>query len=859
MEILKFTEAIKSAKQKSPQTFIFHSMSVGTLALAICEEINNVNGADIKRLEEIYNVDYRTLCYFAGFFHDWMKLFSEEKNGKIVFDKEILQKGIEIAKRTGLPIAESLINRIATFAEGELQSLDELPLWIAVKIADMLMISDIKGVTDVFKYANKPIYKDAIREMEKNYNIRLNYIKSSDRLFTLLASEDIVKKFLSRNVRFLISYKDGIIYLTSKENVKIGLKDIYDALRLTLHGEASSHINELAEDIEKCIRSEESEWLKVAINNDYSVFYKDGKPKQLNVFFPTLNKKCRFFDDIVGLLSPEDKIKVAEKVIRDLAFGENVSGEKVLIPHAVLAYFIEKFSRKDKDYIRRALGINKKFPYYIQEMGNNVTAYLEKLLEVLKSGYSSNGEPEDKTLLAFVKKSFEGNNLVDDLPPINETPKNYCIVCGMPIYDNPVSFGEFGALLKKGGKEIWIPREKGLEDIDAISKKWAICPICHYEAIKMKNEISPPYLIVSFYPGIPIDLMNMLDFDPSKIVDFNDRDNTLYDDIMHDRDFKKIFEDSGGSITNQGIPTTILRPDYLGSKIVISLDKLASTRKDTEMSTRITKSDLNKALRIAPLMSIVYLGAPIFISTNIYDFPILSKNITISSDINYGWMQAEDNLSTLLLLLSYRIKYYVFVEYFGKKKRKKLDGEEIENYLNSMVNEMDLFSSVDKSLAIVSLGVSIDESLGKRFTFFVPFLKYALEKVSHMGEALTKSLNTLAYYITKIVNDPKSSKYGVVGFLRDGRDVFFKLATASNKEDRITLATGTAITSLQNKYNIDEDTAKKLYFVIRDIFTNLYEIEEKTDMSLAISISDAIINTFYIFFLSYMEKGDKNE
>lgn len=833
MEILKFTDAIKSAKRNSPQTFIFHSASVGTLALAICEEIEKVSPDDMKRLEDLYGIDdFRSLCYFSGFFHDWMKLYSVEEEGKFKIQPNAINDAKELAKRTGIPKSDLLIEHLSTYAEGHVVNRDETPLWVSVKIADMLMISDIMSVTDVFEYAMSGNYSDAVNELEKGYGLHLHYIKSSDRLFTLLASEDIVKKVIQG--RALISYKDGVVYLSRTEE-KIGLKSIYDIFYSRLHGGAD--ITELSNRIEECIKSKEEDIWRNVVLGKYEVLYDEkGKSKQVNAVFPT--KKCGYFEDVVGLLEPNVRFSVAQKVINDL---------KDEIPHAVLAYFIEKFSSKDKEYIKDAIGIEDKFPNYIVSIGNNVNQYIDKIIEVLKSRYSSTSGSWDNTLLSFVKKSFTGSNVVDDLPSVTTAPKNYCTVCGMPIYDQSVRFKEYNELLK-GKTEIWIPRERGLAEIDSIRDSWAICPICNYEAKEMKSEILPPYIIVSFYPAIPIDLLTTLYFDPSKVYsDFvknNDKTRltSIYHDIILDKSFKQIYDEAGGSLTGT---QKIARPDYLGSKVIIDLREVLGEK----ISTRLNKNELNISLAVAPFVSIAYLVAPLFVSSNVYDFPLVTSNIAIMSDINYNWLKGDNNYTTLLLLLSYRAKYSALRSYSEKS--------ELENNLNSMINEMDLFASVDKSLSVISTGMSVDEKFFSRIKFFVNFLNFSFGKVSKMGESFSKSLGIISSILNEVIRDKDVSKHDVVGFLRDGIDIFFKTTVLENKEDRVNIAASTALNTLQSKYSIGDEISKRIYPFIRDIFSNLYEIEEKSDRSLAISISNSIVNWLYVLFL-YKRSGESS-
>jgi hypothetical protein len=256
-------------------------------------------------------------------------------------------------------------------------------------------------------------------------------------------------------------------------------------------------------DIEKCITNKEDLFQGNGNRRESGVIYdEEGNIRQLNALLPS--KVCKPFEDVVGNLDNNSKLEVAKRVINDL---------RTEVPFGVLMYFVHKFSKNDEDYIKNGLGITGKSLSYLENV-KNVQEMIDKILALLEKRYQAT-QGVDKTLLFYVKRSFSGE-VLDDLPSANETPKDYCVVCGMPIYsDNPVRFVQYASELK-GKAEIWIPREKGLEEIDRVRDSWKVCPICIYEANLMKDRVEPPYFIVTFYPGIPIDLLNVIDFDFSQ-------------------------------------------------------------------------------------------------------------------------------------------------------------------------------------------------------------------------------------------------------------------------------------------------------------------------------------------------------
>ncbi|MEM2615798.1 MAG: hypothetical protein QXO44_03530, partial [Thermoplasmatales archaeon] len=506
-----------------------------------------------------------------------------------------------------------------------------------------------------------------------------------------------------------------------------------------------------------------------------------------------------------------------------------------------LMYFIEKFSSSDKDYIKKNLEIKENFPHYMEGIDDPIPL-LDKIKSIIRGKYSS-AKTKDLTLLSFVKKSFSGY-VQDDLPEVNEKPYDYCIVCGTSIYDKePVRFKQFAELLS-GKTEIFIPRETALDEIDKISYQLHICKICNYEAAQLKNEIQPPYFIVSFYPGIPVSLLKILDYDPTKIADVTRK-------ITSNSSYLDVLRSCGGDFNELTNKRSIV--DYLSSKVIV---RASDVTPKSKMITRLDKTTFNKILPYAPLISISYLSAPVKVSSTILDIPEESRSIDFSSEFNYTWTKLESekegvNYKTLLLLLSYYEKIGV------------CGGD--ENCINEMASEMDLFASVDPSLSVLAFGFGIGTTLeedSRFFKYISPrsyFLNFTLGQVSKMGETLKNSLYSIAANL-KEMNKQAKSKYDVIGFLRDGIDMFFKTSSTNlSKEDRIGIAVNASLSSLENQLSekvFTDEKKKIIYYKLNDIFSILYDIESQSDRSLAISISNAIVNWLYIL---YKVVGGKNE
>ncbi|BCS94301.1 CRISPR-associated protein [Metallosphaera javensis (ex Sakai et al. 2022)] len=804
LSVLNFEEGVREAKYKSPQSYVFHTVSVGTLSMDICKSIYDVEPSAFASLEKAYNKNFKELCFYVGFLHDWNKLEGKEDRAK------------EIAKALKFDENQAL-HFLSLFAEGTLPDNVHLPIWISVKLADMLMISDIRSVNDVVKYKESPSYVDAIKALN-SYGLDLKYVSSTFRLFTLLASNEIIN--LSNGVP-LISYTDGFVYLSKKDSPPVSLLSIYNVLEKLMEGKEEG-TDAVKDKIEKCLNSKREFFEKLNDpNSRKSTLYNEGKAKQVNAFLPS--KLCSYFEDQVGLLSPELKVKVAEEIIER---------HKDDIPYGVLMYFIEKFSSSDKDYIKKGLGIKEKFPHYMEEIDDPIVM-LDKVKNIIRGKYSSS-KTTDLTLLSFVKKSFSGY-VQDDLPEVKEKPYDYCVVCGTSIYDKePVRFKQFAELLS-GKTEIFIPRETALDEIDRIRDDLHICKICNYEASQLKNTIQPPYFIVSFYPGIPVSLLKILDYDASKIAN-------VTKNVTSNSSYLEVFRSCGGNFNELTNKKSIV--DYLSSKVIIKASDVAPK---SRIITRLDKTTFNKILPYAPLISISYLSAPVKISSTILDIPEESRSIDFSSEFNYTWTKLENkeenNYKTLLLLLSYYEKIGVCKD---------------DNCINEMASEMDLFASVDPSLSVVAFG----EEDNRFFSYISPrsyFLNFTLGKVSKMGETLKNSLYSIAANL-KEMNKQAKSKYDVIGFLRDGIDMFFKTSSTNlAKDDRIGIAVNASLSSLENQLSekvFTDDKKKIMYYKLNDVFSILYDIENQSDRSLAISISNAITNWLYIL---YKTIGDKNE
>jgi len=695
----------------------------------------------------------------------------------------------------------------------------------------------------VFYYASSDAYKNAVEAL-KNYDLELGYVSSTFRLFTLIASKDLLDKTFSKDAGYfpLMSYYDGLVFLRRRNAQRIALSKVLDVLNREIFSSSSVGIEEKVNEIKRCITNKEDLFREMSIDVKRVIYNEEGKIRQLNELLPS--KVCKPFEDVVGNLDNKSKLEVAKRVISDL---------RDKIPFGVLMYFVHKFSGNDKDYIRKELGITEKSLSYLENI-KSVQEMIDKIQALLEKRYQAT-QGVDKTLLYYVKHSF-GGDVTDDLASTKEMPKDYCVVCGMPIYsDNPVRFVQYAEEL--GGKaEIWIPREKGLEEIDrairpsyTVRDSWKVCPICIYEANLMKNEVKPPYFIVTFYPGVPIDLVNIIDFDFSAFA----FDKEIEYRVDEKDSYWKAFDKLKGSLTRY---TKNAMPAYFSSKVII---KAKDVNNKFNSSTRLTKSELNKLLPYAPMLSLIFLTSPVSISSNIYEIPIIHERIvSITSTYNYNFMKPLDsNLTTLYSIFAYSAKYNVM--------RKICKSEsDLDKCLGNLTAETDLYSSIDPALGVLSLGmgigtpIDINEKFLKTFLPIAEFLLQVAGMVSKMGENIRSSVFSIAYVLKEVIKSQKVSKYDVTGFLREGIDVFFRTSSVvKDKDDRIGISVNASIASLENKYSLDDSQRARVYSALQNIFEALHRIEEQADRSLAISIANTLSNWLYIAY-KLVSQGDKS-
>ncbi|TRM85309.1 hypothetical protein DJ526_11390, partial [Sulfolobus sp. A20-N-G8] len=214
-----------------------------------------------------------------------------------------------------------------------------------ITLGDMLMISDIVSVNDVYYFKSSPSYSQAVNALKSVYGIELRVLSSSPRLFTLIASRRLVERLKTETIP-LISYTDGLVYLSNTNSKPILLSELYSVMEELLYGSGSEEsLNNVKEKLKSCLEKNIDVFRELELNP--AIIDDKEKIKQIpNSIFPS--KICKPFEDLIGLLKPES----VSKLIDDL-----VSEYKEDAPWALILYFTEKSNRKDQ--IKKELGIGK--------------------------------------------------------------------------------------------------------------------------------------------------------------------------------------------------------------------------------------------------------------------------------------------------------------------------------------------------------------------------------------------------------------------------------------------------------------------------------------------------------------------
>lgn len=348
---ITFKEGVREAKVRSPQSFAFHTISVGTIAYEICRtiyEMSDTGKTTLDTLSKTYSIPWEQLCFFGGFIHDWNKLPGEDESVQNKEDRmakkeeearAIITRIAELTKNPNIK-PDLFIRRIALTAEGPLPDTLHLPLWIAVKLGDMLMISDIRSVNDVYYFMNSPSYLQAINALKSVYGIELRTLSSSPRLFTLIASKRLVEQLKSEAVP-LISYTDGLVYLSRVNSQPIFLSKVYNVMEEIMYGSGSEdNLNNVKENLNKCLQKNIDIFKELELKPE--VIDDEERVKQIpNSIFPS--KICKPFEDLVGLLKPESVSKLAYTSYLPLLSSLIISSRRIF-PNSLSLHIFGLFS-----------------------------------------------------------------------------------------------------------------------------------------------------------------------------------------------------------------------------------------------------------------------------------------------------------------------------------------------------------------------------------------------------------------------------------------------------------------------------------------------------------------------------------
>jgi CRISPR-associated protein Csc3 len=120
----------------------------------------------------------------------------------------------------------------------------------------------------------------------------------------------------------------------------------------------------------------------------------------------------------------------------------------------------------------------------------------------------------------------------------------------------------------------------------------------------MSENWKPPFAVVSFYPGIPIRLLDSLNI---VIEPQGESEGDIYAKVMENASFYDVFTYSGGRIETN--PKKNVLVSYLSSKVIVPVKNFFPG--DIKISLRVLKNDVIRYIGYIPFLSIAYLVSPV--------------------------------------------------------------------------------------------------------------------------------------------------------------------------------------------------------------------------------------------------------
>ena len=554
-------------KYKQATTAFIHFTTVASIACKIgglLREISKGNTA-LKRLinllEEETRVPFEDYCFYVGLMHDYDKFEAHPKvNNVDAFADGLLEK---------LKVPRDLWSTLKMDAKsceaGVSESGRHHDLVVKIcRLADVLASEDSVFGLKRTRATQKDI-DSIVKQLESaGLYFRALHIGSS-RLFTVLASSNIIKLLENNGWTALVAYKDGLLFIGTDSSVKVPLDHIseelekeisstlYDKDRLIdeIRNSVPRNLRGLIQDVESArielldphaIRNRKPELVILANNLAKAL---KGEMSVEEALKKTMKETGKGVQSLQKTILPSNR-KPIENILKGvdplivLQIIEHFLKSSLRVSIPILVYLIVGWSKEEKtvrelykvifneDPPSGFLSICLDVVVKMLRNFNEIEEKGEELLESFKRFLGTIGE-EWKYEIKYYVSTYISGDIVEPLKEkFPKTPQR-CILCRSPIFAGHVFVGDYERTVDpraKGGQQMWTPDDVPFEKVDELTQSTKplakilrpVCTLCRYEAVKIKNAlleeggkyINVPFIVAYFRPAISPEILSFI-------------------------------------------------------------------------------------------------------------------------------------------------------------------------------------------------------------------------------------------------------------------------------------------------------------------------------------------------------------
>jgi len=520
--------------------------------------------SSLERVEkEASPLYYEEFLFFSGVVHDYVKMCVKERAqaARELLSKLLEKMGVEPGRARALA---DLMLSVATATE-KLSSteLDEAHLKLVVSIvhvADILM--GAMGVDEAFSALSTD---RAALLLEEVVGVKFGFVKVAvPSLLQAVVSEKVVKALEESGWVQVAVYGDGSIFAGTPSAQRVSLERLAEIAAEEVRKEVCSdaaikrEINAIVEGMERrALGKLLKKLLDTGGRGELPVDVKELKRKRGSVS-DIMPHYLNFYHNLVVRYlegsSADYLLKTFGEVekhldVRTFATGykgkgsvyfEEVAKQRGITKEALLrvltglgkvklltalSFIVAFYSKDDKvieEIVEKAFG--KRLPRGLPPMLLRLLAVAEVFRNRDRSDLARRvvealplpSEPPVGDYAREYVKTRILSNIIESGARELRTPETkhltYCRVCGMPLYHDHWRFIEYTRVIAEGkgagGSEIWLSDDPPLADLEDIAESYRhICPLCFYEALKVKDKFGPPFLVVALHPASSPDLL----------------------------------------------------------------------------------------------------------------------------------------------------------------------------------------------------------------------------------------------------------------------------------------------------------------------------------------------------------------